>query len=76
MAAFYQLARVRSIGFLRNLRNLATFVFPATLPLVGAWRHPHRRVEDGGEMALGGKAHLLAHVRDPAPEVGQNAHRM
>ena len=40
LAAFYPLARVRSFGFLRYLRNLAIFLFPTALPLVFSWRHP------------------------------------
>jgi hypothetical protein len=63
-------ALVRSYGFVRYLRNLAK-LFPAALPLVGVWRRPHQRAEGGGEIALGGKAQLLAHVRDPAPGIGQ-----
>jgi hypothetical protein len=47
------------------------FLWPAALPPVGAWRRPHQLAEDGGEVALGGKAQPLAHVRDPAPGVGQ-----
>jgi hypothetical protein len=52
------------------LWNLAK-LFPAGLPLVGAWRRPYPRAEGGGEVALVGKAQSLAHVRDPAPGVGQ-----
>src|ERR671922_1809524 len=52
LGSFYPHARVRSYGFMRYLRNLATFLLPAALPLGFSWRHPHQRAEDGGEMAL------------------------
>jgi hypothetical protein len=45
---------VRSSRFLRFLRNLAAFLFHAALPLVGAWRRPHRPAGHGGEVAPDG----------------------
>src|SRR5688572_33487379 len=69
--AFYPHALVRSYGFVRYCRNLATFLFPAALLPVCSWRHPHHCVEGGGEMALVGKAQGAAHLRDLAPGVGQ-----
>jgi hypothetical protein len=53
-ATFYPHTLMRYFRFMRYLGNLATFSFPAALPLVGAWRRPHRREEDGGEVALNG----------------------
>jgi hypothetical protein len=38
---------------MRYLWNLAK-LFPAALPPVGAWRRPHRRAKDGGEVAQDG----------------------
>jgi hypothetical protein len=46
-------AIVRSSRFMRYFWNLAK-LFPAALPLVGAWHRPHRRAADGGEGALDG----------------------
>jgi hypothetical protein len=54
------------------LGNLAIFLWPAALPLVGAWRRPYQLAEDGGKVVLGGKAQPLAHVRDPAPAIQQS----
>ena len=55
-------AMVRSSRFLRYLWNLAKFL-PAALPLVGAWRRPHRRAEDGGEVALDGDGRSYMSIR-------------
>jgi hypothetical protein len=58
LAAFYPHARVRSSGFMRYFRYLATFLLHAALPLVGAWRRSRQGTEDGGELALMWEYHL------------------
>jgi hypothetical protein len=64
-ATFYPHTLMRSFGFMRYFGNLATFLFPAALPLVGACRHPHQRAEGGGKMALGGDGIGKASLKTP-----------